>query len=149
MLKEQIKQDMIKAMKAKETAKLGTIRLINAAIKQKEVDDQCSLDEDDAAVLQILNKMIKQRRDAIAQFSTANRQDLVDQESAEIEVIETYLPQQLSEQEIAAAVQQAITETGATGVKDMGPVMNLLKERLTGQADMGKVSQLVKAALAG
>ena len=135
------------AMRAKETARLGTIRLLLAAMKQKEVDERVELT--DADVLSIIEKMLKQRRESIAQFEKAGRNDLADTEKAEIAVLSAYLPQQLSEAEVAAAIAAAIAEAGAAGAKDMGKVMGLLKSRLAGKTDMGKVSGLVKAKLQG
>lgn len=146
-LKTQILEDIKTAMKAKETARLGTLRLLSAAIKQKEVDERVELD--DAAVLAIVEKLIKQRKDSISQFEKAGRQDLVDAEAAEVVVLSAYLPAQLSEAEIAAAIEAAITSTGAAGPKDMGKLMGVLKPQLAGKADMGKVSSLVKSKLGG
>ena len=135
------------AMRAKESARLSTIRLLLAAIKQREVDERIELD--DAAVLGVIDKMIKQRRESIAQFEKAARKDLVDAEKAEIQLLSGYLPAQMSDAELAQAVSAAIAESGASGVKDMGKVMALLKPRLAGKADMGKVSALVKTKLSG
>ena len=146
-LKNKITEDMKTAMRAKDTARLGTVRLLLSAMKQKEVDERVVLT--DADVLAIIDKMVKQRRESIAQFEKAGRNDLADVEKAEIAVLSTYLPQQLSEAEVAAAIAAAISETGAAGAKDMGKVMALLKPRLAGRTDMGKVSGLVKAKLAG
>ena len=134
-------------MRAKDAARLSAIRLLLAAIKQREVDERIELD--DAAVLGVIDKMIKQRRESIAQFESAARKDLADAEKAEIKVLSAYLPAQMGEAEIAQAVSAAITESGASGVKDMGKVMALLKPRLAGKADMGKVSALVKTKLSG
>ena len=133
------------AMRAKESARLSTIRLLLAAIKQREVDERIELD--DAAVLGVIEKMIKQRRESIAQFEKAARNDLADAEKAEIQVLSGYLPAQMSDADIQKEVQSAIAETGASGVKDMGKVMAALKSKLAGKADMGKVSALVKAKL--
>ena len=133
------------AMRAKDAARLSTIRLLLAAIKQREVDERIELD--DAAVLGVIDKMIKQRRGSIAAFEKASRNDLADAEKAEIKVLSAYLPAQMGEAEIAQAVSAA--ESGASGVKDMGKVMALLKPRLAGKADMGKVSALVKTKLSG
>jgi len=144
-IKQRITEDMKTAMKARETERLGTIRLILAAMKQKEVDERIELD--DAAILSILDKMVKQRRDSIAQFEAAGREDLANIEKAELVVIQTYLPQALSEAEIAAMVSAAVTEVGASGPQDMAKVMGVLKPQMAGRADMGKVSGLVKAAL--
>jgi uncharacterized protein YqeY len=146
-LKNKITEDMKAAMRAKDTARLGTVRLLLSAMKQKEVDERVVLA--DADVLAIIDKMMKQRRESIAQFEKAGRNDLADAEKAEIVVLSAYLPQQLSEAEVAAAIAAAISETGAAGAKDMGKVMALLKPRLAGRTDMGKVSGLVKAKLAG
>ena len=146
-LKEKITEDMKDAMRAKETARLGTVRLLLSAMKQKEVDERVVLT--DADILAIIDKMVKQRRESIAQFEKAGRNDLADAEKAEIAVLSAYLPQQLSEAEVGEAIAVAIKESGAAGVKDMGKVMGLLKPRLAGKTDMGKVSGLVKAKLAG
>lgn len=144
-LKTQITDDMKAAMKAKDKETLGTIRMLTAAIKQVEVDERRELS--DADVLSIVAKMIKQRKDAATQFAEADRLDLQQKELAEIKIIEKYLPAQLSTDEITAVVQAIITETGASGMQDMGKVMGLAKAKVAGQADMGKVSQIVKAAL--
>ena len=144
-LKTQITEDMKTAMRARETARLGAIRLLLAALKQREVDERIELT--DADVLAIIDKMLKQRRDSISQYKAANRQDLVDVEEFEVSVLQTYMPQQMNEAEIAAAVDQAISASGAAGVKDMGKVMAILKPQLAGRADLGKVSGLVKAKL--
>jgi uncharacterized protein YqeY len=144
-LKDQITEDMKAAMRAKDAPRLGAVRLLLAAMKQKEVDERVELV--DADVLAIIEKMLKQRRESIAQFEKAGRNDLAEQEKFEIGVLSGYLPQQMSEAEITAAVAAAVTESGAAGVKDMGKVMALLKPRLAGKADMGKVSAQVKARL--
>ena len=144
-LKQRITEDMKAAMKAKDSQRLSAIRLLLAAIKQKEVDERLELDDPD--VLGIVEKQIKQRRDSIAQYQAAGRQDLVDAETFELNLLQAYLLQQLSEAEIAGEVEAALGQTGAVGVKDMGKVMGLLKGRLAGRADMGKVSALVKARL--
>ncbi|ATJ85885.1 GatB/YqeY domain-containing protein [Ralstonia solanacearum] len=146
-LKAQITEDMKAAMRAKEMDRLGTIRLLQAAIKQREVDERIELD--DAAVLAVVDKMIKQRKDSISQFQQAGRDDLVAKESAEVAVLQAYLPAQLSDAEIDAAVRDAVTKAGAAGPQDMGKVMGLLKPALAGRADMTQVSARVKAALAG
>jgi uncharacterized protein len=135
------------AMRAKESARLSTIRLLLAAIKQREVDERIELD--DAAVLGVIEKMIKQRRESIAQFEKASRTDLADVEKAEIQVLSAYLPAQMSDAEVQKQIDSAISETGAAGAKDMGKVMAALKARLAGKTDMGKVSGLVKAKLSG
>ena len=145
-LKDQITEDMKNAMRAKETARLGAIRLLLAAIKQREVDDRIVLD--DAAVIAIIEKMMKQRKDSISQFEKANRDDLVAIEAAEMTILQAYLPAQMSDNEVEAAVAAAVAATGATGPQDMGKVIGALKGQLAGKADMGKVSALVKAALA-
>ncbi|MCH6482892.1 GatB/YqeY domain-containing protein [Pseudoxanthomonas sp. LH2527] len=146
-LKQQLTDDMKAAMKAGEKDRLAVIRLINAAIKQREVDERIELD--DAAVLAVLEKMVKQRKDSVTQFEAANREDLAAIERAELAVIDTYLPAKLGEAEILAAIDAAIAETGATGPADMGKLMGVLKPRLAGQADMGQVSALIKKKLAG
>jgi hypothetical protein len=146
-LKATITDDMKAAMRARDTARLSTIRLLLAAIKQREVDERITLD--DAQVLAVLEKMAKQRKESIAQFEKASRQDLVDKEKAEIAVLSAYLPQRMSDAEIQKAIDSAISETGASGAKDMGKVMAALKARLAGKADMGKVSALVKGKLSG
>ena len=144
-LKEQITEDMKNAMRAKDTARLGTIRLLLAAIKQKEVDERIELD--DGAVVTIIEKLIKQRKDSISQFQAAKRDDLVAIESAELIILQAYMPEQMSEAEVAAVVAKAVAEVGATGPQDMGKVMGLVKSQLAGKADMGVVSAQVKAAL--
>ncbi len=146
-LKQQLTDDMKTAMKAGEKERLGVIRLINAAIKQREVDERIELD--DAAVLAVLEKMVKQRKDSISQYEAAKREDLAAVERAEMAVIETYLPAKLGEAEVLAAIKEAIAQTGASGPADMGKLMGVLKPKLAGQADMGQVSALVKKALAG
>lgn len=144
-LKEQITEDMKAAMRAKDSGKLGTIRLLTAAMKQKEVDERIELT--DAHVLAIIEKMIKQRKDSIAQFEAGGRQDLADQEKSEVAVLSTYMPAGLSDAEIQAEVAAAVAATGAAGPQDMGKVMGVLKPKLAGRADMTAVSGLVKAAL--
>jgi len=146
-LRDQLNEDMKAAMKARDQERLGALRLALAAVKQREVDERITLD--DAAVISVIEKMIKQRRDSIAQFEKAARQDLADKEKFEISVIEAYLPKQLSQGEIDAAVAEAIASAGAKGPQDMGKVMAAVKPKLGGRADMGKVSALVKARLAG
>ncbi|SAK83284.1 GatB/Yqey family protein [Caballeronia catudaia] len=145
-LKDQISDDMKTAMRAKETERLGTIRLLLAAIKQREVDDRITLD--DAGITGVIDKMIKQRKDSISQFEAAGRTDLADKEKAELAVLSAYMPEQLSVDAIAAEVQAAIAATGAAGPQDMGKVMGVLKPKLAGKADMTAVSAQVKAALA-
>lgn len=146
-LKQRLTDDMKAAMKAGDKASLGVIRLVNAAIKQKEVDERIELD--DAQVAGVLDKMVKQRRDSVTQYESANREDLAAIERAEIAVIERYQPAKLGEAEIAAAIDAAIAETGASGPADMGKLMGVLKPKLAGQADMGQVSALVKQKLSG
>ena len=145
-LKAKLTEDMKTAMKAGERRRLDAIRLVNAAIKQREVDERIQLD--DTQVLAVLEKMLKQRRDSVAQFTTAGRDDLVAQENYEIGVIESYLPAKMGDAELAALVAAAVAEAGATGPKDMGKVMGLAKAKAAGKADMGKVSELIKAKLA-
>ena len=145
-LKERITEDMKTAMRAKDSERLGTIRLLQSAMKQKEVDERIELD--DAAIVAIVDKMIKQRKDSIAAFEQAARQDLVDKEKAELAVLSAYLPERLSAQELTDAVQTIVKELGASGPGDMGKVMGAVKTRLAGKADMGAVSAAVKAALA-
>lgn len=144
-LKQQISEDMKNAMRAKDSARLGAIRLLLAAMKQREVDERIELD--DAAVVVIVEKLLKQRKDSFSQYQAAGRQDLADQEAFEIGVLGAYMPQQLAGEEVAALVQQAVAETGAAGPRDMGKVMAWLKPKLAGRADMNAVSGLVKAAL--
>ena len=146
-LKERITEDMKAAMRAKDKERLGTIRLLTAAMKQKEVDERIELD--DVAVIAILDKMLKQRKDSIEAFEKGARQDLADKEAAEVKVLQTYLPARLSPDEVAAEVRAIVAELGAKGPGDMGKVMGAVKSRLAGKADMGQVSAAVKAALAG
>ena len=146
-LKATITDDRKAAMKAKETGRLATIRLLLAAIKQKEVDERIELD--DAAINAVIEKLVKQRKDSVSQYEAAGRQDLADVEKAEIAVLSAYLPEKMSHDEIAAAVAAAVAQTGATGPADMGKLMAVLKPLLAGKADMAEVSKLVKAALAG
>jgi uncharacterized protein YqeY len=146
-LREQLNEDIKTAMKAREQDKLAALRLMLSAVKQREVDERITLD--DAGVISVVEKMIKQRKDSIQQFEKAARQDLADKEKFEIAVIEAYLPQQLSQSEIDAIVAEAIAATGAKSAADMGKVMGLVKPKLAGRADMGKVSAAVKAKLAG
>ncbi len=145
-LKAQLTEDMKTAMKSGDRDRLGVIRLVNAAIKQREVDERIVLD--DTQVLSVLEKMLKQRRDSIQQFEAAARQDLADKEKFEVGVIQHYLPAQLSAAEVDAAIAAAVTEAGATSAKDMGKVMGLVKPKVAGRTDMGKLSELVKARLA-
>ena len=146
-LRDRIPEDMKAAMRARDSARLSAIRLLLAAMKQKELDERVVLE--DAAVIGVIEKMLKQRRESIAQYEKAHRTDLADVEKFEIGVLVGYLPQQMGEAEIEQAVAAAVTESGAAGVKEMGKVMALLKSRLAGRADMGKVSALVKARLGG
>ena len=146
-LKERITEDMKAAMRARDSERLGTIRLLTAAMKQKEVDERIELD--DVAVIAILDKMLKQRKDSIEAFEKAARQDLVDKEIAEVKVLQDYLPARLSAEEVTAEVKAIVAELGASGPGDMGKVMGAVKTRLAGKADMGQVSAAVKAALAG
>ena len=145
MLKSQIQSDMKTAMKAGDKTRLGVIRLILAAVKQREVDERIELD--DSQVLAVLDKMVKQRRDSIEQFSAAGREDLVDVERFEVEVIQGYLPAALTEAEIADLVESAVGESGAAAMSDMGKVMAILRPQVQGRADMGAVSALVKRRL--
>ena len=145
MLKAQIQSDMKTAMKSGEKARLGAIRLILAAVKQREVDERIELD--DSQVLAVLDKMLKQRRDSIQQFSAAGREDLADAERFEVEVIQTYLPAALPESELAALIDAAIAESGAAAMSDMGKVMAILRPKVQGRADMAAVSARVKARL--
>lgn len=144
-LKDKITEDMKAAMRAKEAERLSTIRMLLAAMKQKEVDERVELD--DTAVIAIVDKLIKQRKDSIAQFTQAGRTDLADKETAELAVLEAYLPARLGADAIAAEVAKIVAELGAAGPGDMGKVMGLAKQRLGGQADMGLVSAAVKQAL--
>jgi uncharacterized protein YqeY len=146
-LKDQITEDMKTAMRAKDSERLGTIRLLLAACKQKEVDERVVLD--DVAVVAIVDKLIKQRKDSIEAFQTAARTDLADKEASEMKILQAYLPARLSAEEVSAAVKAIVTELGATGPGDMGKVMGAVKAQLAGKADMGQVSAAVKAALAG
>ncbi|HAJ13826.1 MAG: GatB/YqeY domain-containing protein [Hydrogenophaga sp.] len=146
-LKTQITDDMKAAMRAKDAERLATIRLLTAAIKQKEVDERIELD--DAAVIAVIDKMVKQRKDSITAFEQGGRPDLAAKEAAELQVLQAYLPARLSAEEIAAEVKALVAELGASGPADMGKVMGAAKARLAGKADMGQVSGAVKAALAG
>ena len=146
-LKARITDDMKNAMKAKDAQRLGALRLLLAAIKQREVDERIELS--DADVLSVIEKMLKQRRDSISQYQSAGRQDLVDQENFEVEVLSAYMPRQADAAEIDAAIASAMAEVGAKGVADMGKVMNAVKGKLAGRADMAKISGLVKGKLAG
>lgn len=146
-LKNRIVEDMKNAMRARETARLGAIRLLLAAIKQREVDERIELD--DAAIVAVIDKMLKQRKDSIEQYQKAARQDLVDAEQFEVTVLTAYMPQALSTVEIEAIVAAAVAESGATSMQEMSKVMSIARPKLAGRADMGEVSKLVKAKLAG
>ncbi len=145
-LKHQITEDMKAAMRAKDAARLSAIRMLLAAIKQREVDERIEMD--DEQVLSVIEKMLKQRRDSIAQYGAAGRQDLVDVEQFEVSVLQAYLPQPLTDAEVNELLERVILETGAAGMKDMGKVMAIVKPQITGRADAGKVSALVKSRLA-
>lgn len=144
-LKAQLMADMKDAMRAKDKDRLGTIRLVQAAIKQREVDERIELD--DAQVLAVLDKMVKQRRDSISQYRDAAREDLASKEEAELLVIQTYLPAPLSEEELDTLINEAIGSTGAQSMQDMGKVMGQLRAKVQGRADMGEVSNRIKARL--
>ncbi len=144
-LKERITEDMKNAMRAKDSERLGTIRMITSAIKQREVDERITLD--DTQVLAVIEKMIKTRKESIAQFKTGGRDDLVAKEQKEVDLLQAYLPEQLSEAELDKLIADAIAQTGATSIKDMGKVMGLVKQQAQGRADMGIVSGKIKAKL--
>lgn len=144
-LKKHIQDEVIRAMKSGEKERLKIVRLITSSMKQVEVDDRIELD--DARIIAILDKMVKQRRESISQFKTAGRDDLVKQESFEIDIIQEFLPQALSEEEVDAIVNQAIEKTGASSIKDMGKVMGLVKPQIIGRADMGEISGRIKSLL--
>jgi uncharacterized protein YqeY len=144
-LKTRIQDDVKAAMRSKDKDRLGTLRLITAAIKQKEVDER--IDMDDAAVIAVLEKMVKQRKDSINQYSQAGRDDLAAKEQAELDLIQTYLPEQMSEAELEAIISKALADTGASSMKDMGKLMAAVKPLVAGKADMGLVSKIVKAKL--
>jgi uncharacterized protein YqeY len=146
-LRQQITEDMKSAMRAGDSRRRDAIRLLQAALKQREVDERIELD--DVAVIAVIEKMLKQRRDSIAQYEAAHRKDLADAEKFEVSVLQGYMPSALSDAEVDAAITEAVSTTGAKGPQDMGKVMAMLKPRLSGRADMGKVSALVKAKLAG
>ena len=146
-LRERVNEDVKTAMKAREAERLGTLRLLTAAMKQREVDERITLD--DAGLIAVIEKMLKQRRDSVAQYEQAGRQDLADAEKREMAILGAYLPQQLAEAEIAAIVAEAVAAAGAAAPSDMGKVMAIVKPKLAGRADMGRVSALVKAKLAG
>lgn len=145
-LKAQISEDMKTAMRAKDSARLGTIRLLQSAIKQREVDERIELADGD--VIAVIEKMLKQRRDSIAAYESANRQDLADVEKFEVSVLQTYLPQQLTEDELNAILEKVVADTGASDIKDMSKVMAAIKPLVVGRADMGKISGLIKTRLA-
>jgi uncharacterized protein YqeY len=147
MLKQRLQQDMKTALKAGDKDRLGTIRLIHAAIKQREIDERIELD--DQAVLAVLEKMVKQRRDSLAQYQQAGREDLAAKEAAEIDICQSYLPEPLSEAELDACIAAAIAETGATSMREMGQVMGRIKPQVQGRADMGALSTRVKQRLSG
>ena len=145
-LKVRLKEQQILAMRAKDKVRLGTIRMLLAAIKQIEIDERIELDND--AVTAVVIKSVKQRKDSITQFEKANRADLVDIEEAELAILQEFLPQPLTSDEVKALIEQAIASTGASGMQDMGKVMGVLKKDISGKADMGEVSALVRASLA-
>ena len=145
-LKAQLNEDMKTALRAKETARLGALRLLLSAVRQKEIDERIELD--DAGFVAVVEKLIKQRKDSVTQYQAAARQDLADKEQAEIDVLVGYMPQPFSEAELDALIRQALAETGAASAKDMGKVMAWLKPRVAGRADMGAVSGRIKSALA-
>jgi uncharacterized protein len=147
LLRDRVNEDVKAAMKAREAERLGTLRLLTAAMKQREVDERIVLD--DAGVVAVIEKMLKQRRDSVAQYEQAGRQDLADAEKREMAILGAYLPQQLAEAEIAAIVAEAVAAAGAKAPSDMGKVMAVVKPKVAGRADMGRVSALVKASLAG
>jgi uncharacterized protein len=146
-LKERITEDMKAAMRAGEKQRLGLIRMITSAIKQREVDERIVID--DTHVLSVLEKMIKQRKESLVQFQAGNRQDLVEKEAAEITLLQGYLPSQLSAAEIDALINEAVAASGATSIKDMGKVMAVVKAKAQGRADLGKVGAVIKAKLSG
>ncbi len=145
-LKQQLNDDVKAAMRSKDSGRLVTLRLITAAIKQKEVDERIELD--DAQVIAIIDKMVRQHKDSIEQYQNAGRTDLVEKEQSELAVVESYLPAQLSGEDVKSLVEKAINTTGASSMKDMGKVMGVLKPELQGRTDMGKVSGIVKSLLA-
>ncbi|MCW8908402.1 MAG: GatB/YqeY domain-containing protein [Sedimenticola sp.] len=147
MLKQRIQEDMKHAMKGGDKPRLGVIRLLMAAIKQREVDERIELD--DEQILQVLDKMVKQRRDSITQYQDAGRTELAEQEAFEVSILQEYLPEALSEAEIADMIRQAIADTGAESMRDMGKVMGQLKPKMQGRADLGAVSALIKQQLSG
>jgi uncharacterized protein YqeY len=146
-LHDRVNEDVKAAMKAREAERLGTLRLLTAAMKQREVDERITLD--DAGVVAVIEKMLKQRKDSVEQYEKAGRQELADAEKREMAILSAYLPQQLAQEEIAAIIAEAVAATGARGPADMGKVMGVVKPKVAGRADMGRVSALVKAKLAG
>ena len=146
-LRDRVNEDVKVAMKAREAERLGTLRLLLAAMKQREVDERITLD--DAGVVSVVEKMLKQRKDSVEQYEKAGRRELADTEKREMAILSAYLPQQMSEAEVAAIVAEAVAATGAKGPADMGKVMGVVKPKVAGRADMGRVSALVKAKLAG
>ena len=144
-LRQTISEDMKSFMRAKDTARLGAVRLLQAAIKQKEIDDQVELKDED--ILSVIQKMLKQRKDSIEAYQQANRQDLIDQEQLEIEVLTKYMPEPLSDEEINQYIEEAVASTGASDMKDMGKVVGVLKSKVAGRADMAEVSKLVRQKL--
>lgn len=144
-LKETVTNDMKDAMRAHDSAKLSCLRLLLAAVKQREVDER--IEPTDDVVISVIGKLVKQRRDSVEQYTAANRKDLADKEQFEIDVMQKYLPQQMSEDEIRAIVEEAVKATGASGMAAMGKVMGDVKGKCAGKADMGKVSAVVKAVL--
>jgi hypothetical protein len=146
-LRDRVNEDVKAAMKAREAERLGTLRLLTAAMKQREVDERITLD--DAGVVAVIEKMLKQRKDSVEQYEKAGRQELADAEKREMAILSAYLPQQLAQEEIAAIIAEAVAATGARGPADMGKVMGVVKPKVAGRADMGRVSALVKAKLAG
>lgn len=144
-LKQRIQDDTKDAMRSKDQRKLGVLRLLQAAIKQREVDERITLD--DTQILAVIDKMLKQRRDSIDQFQSAGRTDLVDQEAFEMQILEVYLPEQLKPEEVSKLIQDAIKESGANSIKDMGKVMAILKPKLQGRADLAQASKQIKESL--
>jgi len=147
LLRERVTEDVKTAMKARDAERLGTLRLLTAALKQREIDERITLD--DAGVIGVIEKMLKQRRDSVSQYEQAQRQDLAEVEKREMDVLKAYLPQPLSEAQVAAIVAEAVASSGASSPADMGKVMAIVKPKVAGRADMGKISALVKAKLAG
>jgi len=147
LLRERVNEDMKTAMKARDAERLGTVRLLLAAMKQREVDERITLD--DEGVVSVIEKMLKQRKDSVSQYQQAGRQDLADREKQEMAVLQAYLPQQMTDAEVEAAVAEAVAATGARAPSDMGKVMAIVKPKVAGRADMGRVSALVKAKLTG